>query len=107
MTLACREARPRNHALAAADTARALAPHGELQEYRVGRNWIRVGDTVHVKPSRPGRRDGFDSRVLRIRGNQSAGVAAVDVVDPRTGGVRTLPPERIERKAQTKRGERL
>lgn len=98
---------PRNHAIGAADAARHLAPYGELTEFRVGRNYVRLGDTVHVRPSRPGRHDGFDSKVLRIRGNQSAGVSGVDVTDPRTGGIRTLPTDRIERRAQTKGGERL
>jgi len=97
---------PRNHALGAAYAAQQLAPGGELQEFRLGRNFIRVGDLVHIKPSKPGKRDGFDARVLRIRGNQSAGVTGVDVADPRNGGLRTLLPERIERRAQTKAGEK-
>lgn len=96
----------RHHALGAATASAQLAATGSLDEYRVGRNFIRVGDVVHVKPSRPGKRDGFDSRVLRIRGNQSAGVVGVDVTDPRNGGTRTITPDRIERRTQTKAAAR-
>lgn len=97
---------PRHHALGAAAAARRLAPTGELAEYRPAgsRNYVRVGDVVHVRPSRPGRHDGFDSKVLRIRGNQSAGVAGVDVVNPATGGVHTVTPDRIGRRRQPKGG---
>ena len=94
-----------SHASGAIDAARQMANDGSLPEYRVGRNYIRIGDTVHVKPSRPGRHDGFDSKVLRIRGNAVVGAVSVDVTDPHNGNVRTLPTERIERKAQTKGGE--
>lgn len=97
---------PRHHALGAAEAARQLASTGELDEFRLGRNFVRVGDTVHVKPSRPGRHDGFDAKVRRIRGNQAAGAESVDVADPRNGGLRTVPIDRIERRAQTKDGER-
>lgn len=92
----------RNHALAAADASAVLSVT-EVLEYRPdgSRNFVRKGDVVHVRPSRPGRHDGFDSKVLRIRGTLTD-VTGVDVVDPRTGGVRTVLPDRIARKAQTK-----
>lgn len=97
---------PRHHALGAAHVAAELAASGDLAEFRIGRNFVRLGDVVHVKPSRPGKHDGFDSPVKRIRGNQSAGVSGVDVVNPATGGVHTVTADRIERRAQTKGGER-
>lgn len=103
--LAYREPRRRDHSLAAADASAVLTVR-DITEYRQGRNFVRVGDVVHVRPSKPGKRDGFDSKVLRIRGTLTA-VTDVDVVDPRNGNVRTLPAARIARKAQTKAGERL
>lgn len=79
----------------------------EITEYRVGRNFIRVGDRVHVKPSRPGKKDGFDSKVKRILANPDGSPQALELTDPRNGATRTLRPERIERKRQTKNGDAL
>lgn len=78
-----------------------------IEEYRVGRNFIRVGDVVRAKPSRPGKHDGFDSRVRRILADAEGHPTGVEVKDPRNGAVRTLRPERIERKAQTRNGEKV
>lgn len=105
--LAYREPPRRNHALAAADASAVLSV-AEVLEYRPdgSRNFVRRGDVVHVRPSRPGRHDGFDSKILRIRGTLT-NVTGVDVRDPRTGGLRTVLPDRIERRAQTRGGGRL
>lgn len=99
----------RNHSLAAGDAMRVLGER-RVPEFRHGRNFVRVGDVVHVRPSRPGKRDGFDSHVISIRARDIGGVpnvvTGVDVTDPHNGGIRTVLPERIERRAQTKGGER-
>lgn len=75
----------------------------EVTEYRVGRNFIRVGDTVKVK-SRPGKRDAHLARVRRIITVEGE-VVEIEVVGPK--GFRTFLPERIERVAQTKGGEKV
>ena len=77
-----------------------------VNEYRRGRNFIRVGDVVRVKSSK-GRRDGFEARVRLIRKDKRTGeVAEVEVFGGRRGHamVRTFVPERIERVAQTRKG---
>lgn len=74
----------REHSFAAADASHVLTVRDVL-EYRLGRNFVRVGDVV----------------VLRIRGTLTA-VTGVDVVDPRTGGVRTLTADRVARRAQSR-----
>lgn len=98
----------RNHAMGAADAMRVLGER-RVDAFRHGRNFVRVGDVVHVKPSRPGRRDGFDAHVISIRARDIGGVpnvvTGVDVVDPYSGGVRTVTVDRVERKAQTRGGE--
>lgn len=81
----------------------------EVSEYRVGRNFIRLGDKVKVKPSRPGKRDGCVARVRRIKAEEGEGGAVREVeVAPLTGkylgSVRTFLPDRIERMSQTKGG---
>lgn len=75
-----------------------------LPEFRKGRNFVRVGDRVHVRPSKPGRRDGWDTYVLQIRAVDGK-PAYVDVSDKR-GGRRTIPIERVERRAQTRNEKR-
>lgn len=73
-----------------------------VTEYRDGRNFVRVGDLVKVAPSRPGRRNGFVSRVRRIHFDEATlQPTGVDVVDG-TGAIRTVRPERITRKRQPK-----
>lgn len=75
----------------------------ELDKVRLGgRNYLRPGDVVKVTPSKPGKRDGFEGRVLRIR---QAGDVEVDVVGGPggRGGVRTFKLERLRRVAQTRR----
>lgn len=73
-----------------------------MTEYRDGRNFVRVGDLVKVAPSRPGRRNGFVSRVRRIHFDEvTLQPTGVDVVDG-TGATRTVRPERITRKREPK-----
>ncbi len=71
-----------------------------INEYRVGRNFIRVGDTVRVLPSRPRRHDGFDSKVERIDATDGVPVG-IHVYDP-DRRARVLPPERIARRHQSR-----
>lgn len=83
------------------------ASNGELTEFRPAgsRNFIRVGDVVAVAPSAPKRRDGFDAKVVRFDTDSSGAVVAVQVVGPR--GFRTVRPERVRRRQQTRGGERV
>jgi hypothetical protein len=80
-----------------------------IEEIRVGRNFIRKGDRVHVKPSRSGRRDGFEGRFLyaEVADGAIANVCVFGAPAGRTLVQRFFPLDRIERKAQTRGGERL
>jgi hypothetical protein len=80
----------------------------KVSEYRRGRNFIRVGDVVRVK-ALPGKRDGFEARVRAIAVDERSGEPVeVEVFGGYRGRamVRTFRPDRIERVAQTRRGER-
>jgi hypothetical protein len=78
----------------------------QLPEYRTGRNFIRIGDIVRVRP-RPGRRDGFEAKVRAILADERGEVTEIEVFGGPAGrhAIRTLRPERIERLAQTCHGE--
>jgi hypothetical protein len=67
-----------------------------VPEYRPGRNYIRVGDTVRCHP-RVGRR--FDAKVRKIL-TRDGEVVEVEVFGG--GMIRTFVPERIIRKAQSR-----
>lgn len=78
----------------------------KVQQYRAGRNFIRVGDTVKVKPM-PGRRNGFKAVVRAISIDEgSAEVVEVEVFGGPAGRAmtRTFRAERIQRVAQTRQG---
>lgn len=79
-------------------------PVDRLTEYRPGRNFIRLGDVVHVERA-PGRRP-FDGRVTDIRGHvddvRGTIVRYVAVIDPHTGNERIVDPADIKRRAQSK-----
>lgn len=80
----------------------------KVSEYRRGRNFIRVGDVVRVK-ALPGRRNGFEAKVRAITVDERNGEPVeVEVFGGARGHamVRTFRAERIERVAQTRRGER-
>ena len=80
----------------------------KISEYRRGRNFIRVGDVVRVRPD-PGRRNGFMAKVRAIFVDERTDeIAQVEVFGGRAGRamVRTFCPERIERVAQTRNGKR-
>lgn len=78
-------------------------------EVRVGRNFIRAGDTVRVRPSAPGRRDGYLARFQHAELDDAGNVRWVEVVGGPRGrhATRSLRLDRIERVAQTKHGERI
>lgn len=81
----------------------------KVQQYRSGRNFIRVGDTVKVKPA-PGKRNGFKAVVRAIKVDEDTGaVGEVEVFGGSAGRAmaRTFRADRIERVAQTRRGERM
>ena len=78
-------------------------------EIRLGRNFIRSGDTVKVRPSKEGKRDGFKAIFKRAKLDDNGDVKWVDVI----GGAhdrrqeRSLRLDRIQRVAQTRQGESL
>lgn len=84
----------------------------EMKEYRVGRNFIRVGDRVKV--TTPGKYP-FEGIVQKIKGD-GVEAAELDVVVARTkvkgtaqgkaGQYRTVLASRVERMAQTKQGKK-
>ena len=79
-----------------------------VDEYRRGRNFIRVGDVVRVTAT-PGKRNGFLATVRAIfLDEQTYDVSEVEVFGgpPGRAMVRTFRPERIQRRAQTRNGER-
>lgn len=81
----------------------------KVQQYRSGRNFIRVGDTVKVKPL-PGKRNGFKAVVRSVKVDEGTGaVREVEVFGGSAGRamVRTFRASRIERVAQTRRGKRM
>lgn len=83
----------------------------KVEEYRPEgtRNFIRVGDRVQVIKGGVDKR-GFEAIVRSIDADEDGTIRQVEVI-PRTGKyagkIRTLPVERVERKAQTKNGKRI
>ena len=75
----------------------------QVDAYRVGRNFIRVGDVVKVRPSRPGKHDGFRGKVRAIFQEGDA-VTRVDVWGGANGGasLRSFTPDRLTRVAQSR-----
>jgi uncharacterized protein YuzE len=53
-----------------------------------------IGYPVKVLPSRAGKHDGFDAKILAILGEKGK-VVGIEVKDPRTGGIRTFSPARV------------
>lgn len=79
-----------------------------VEKYRVGRNFIRVGDVVRVKAA-PGKRNGFTATVRSIKMDErTRQVGEVEVFGgpPRRAMVRTFRRDRIERMAQSRNGQR-
>ncbi len=79
----------------------------KVSEFRRGRNFIRVGDVVRVK-ALPGKRNGFEAKVRGIAvDGQTGEPVEVEVFGGARGRgmIRTLRADRIERVAQTRRGE--
>lgn len=82
-------------------TAPAVDPRPRVDEVRVGRNFIRVGDTVKVLPTKKGKRDGFIGTVTGIFTDDDGTVKYVEVNgDPRGFRNRALHLDRIERRQQ-------
>ena len=77
------------------------------EQIRIGRNFVRIGDLVRVTKGGADKQ-GFDAKVHRIN-LRSDGAVELDVLytrgHRRAGTLRTLPLDRIKRKAQTKNGE--
>ena len=75
----------------------------DLQSFRTGRNWIRVGDVVKITRSREGKKDGYHAELKGLR--QEAGVWYVEVFGAAgslTPATRLLPLTRVERIEQSK-----
>lgn len=74
--------------------------HIGLTEYREGRNFIRIGDTVKCKPISGNR---FRATVWAIRAEEDGTVVEVTVIRQGDhGGFRTFRPEKISRVAQSR-----
>ncbi len=86
-----------------------LIEHPTVPEYQPdGSNYIRVGDIVKVKPSRPKKRDGFEGRVREIRTDDEGTVTELVIVGGPVGratATRFMRPDRIKRVAQTRNGQ--
>jgi hypothetical protein len=83
-----------------------MSTTGQPARFVLAGRTITVGDTVEVRPSRPGRRDGFDAVVIAARLDHTGAVAAIDVYGGRPGrapATRTLRPERIGARRRTTR----
>lgn len=79
-----------------------------LTEIRHGRNFIRTGDLIRVKPSRDGKHDGFLAKFLFAEEDGGGTFYALQELD--TGGkpvaFRFTKPERVRRLAMTKQPHR-
>lgn len=76
----------------------------ELTEWRRGRNFIRLNDLVRVTPSRRGKHDGGEARVLVMLADPGDSKPSIIHV-LREGRHEYYRPERIERRQQTRNGE--
>lgn len=76
-----------------------------LSEIRHGRNFIRAGDLVRVKPSRQGRHDGFLARFRFAREDRGGLYYELHELDSRGRyqACRSIRPERVRRVATTTR----
>lgn len=76
-----------------------LATVTVIRDPQGGRNFVRKGDTVHVDPSAPGRRDGFDARFIEAHVDGDGVVVDIEVYGGRDGraSVRTFRPGRVRR----------
>lgn len=80
-----------------------------LQEWRVGRNFVRPGDVVRVLPSATVKGSSFEAVVKGIVADDDTGdVKWVEVLGGSRGRVqfRAVTPDRIKRVAQTRGGEK-
>jgi hypothetical protein len=75
-----------------------------IRDPQGGRNMIRQGDIVRVRPSRPGARDGFNATFRTATVDDDGNVVDIEVYGGHGGraAIRTLRPERIQRRAQTR-----
>jgi hypothetical protein len=78
----------------------------KLTEDRTGRNFIRIGGIVRVRP-RAARRDGFEVKVRAVLPDESGELAEIEVFGGPGGchAICTVRPERIERRAWTRHGK--
>lgn len=69
-----------------------------ITEYKLGQDFIRVGDMAKVLSSRAGKRDGFEAKVLAILADTEGTPLEVTVYGGPGGraNIRTLTPERIQ-----------
>lgn len=75
----------------------------EIEEIRVGRNFIRKGDVVRVTPSSPGKRDGGLATLQKITEHPEAGLEFHVVLKAKQ---RVFRANRIKRVAQVRGGEK-
>jgi hypothetical protein len=79
----------------------------DVDRVRLGRNWLRVGNRVHVTPRRPRGRDGFDAPVTRLLRYPDDRVEVEVHGSPngRAPALRTFRLDRTRRRAQTRNGQ--
>lgn len=72
-----------------------------LQEIRHGRNWIRHGDLVRVRPSRAGKHDGFVAKFqyAEVAPSKFYALSEIDSLG-RVQCQRFVRPERVKRLAR-------
>jgi translation initiation factor IF-1 len=83
------------------------SPHEYVESMKLGQYTVKVGDLVKVKPSAPGKRNGFaDGKVRSIRIDTHTGdVIEVTVVGGparRPRAIRTYHPDRLAYRRQPK-----
>jgi hypothetical protein len=77
----------------------------QVTEVRHGRNFIRKGDLVRVKPSRSGKHDGFLARFCYAATDRGGLYYGLHELDSRGRYMaqRSIKPERVNRLATTNR----
>lgn len=73
----------------------------EVMEYRMGRNFIRVGDVVRITPSKPKKRDGGIAKVQKMV-ETTEGVEFHVAMKDR---LRVFREDRVQRVQQVRGGE--
>jgi hypothetical protein len=63
--------------------------------FRYRGHTIEIGHPVKILPSAPGKHDGFEALIKRIHVRDGR-IVGIDVREPKTLHLRTLPPRRVQ-----------